>query len=216
MDRFLHKAVELVRPEIWWAPLSNCPENQLTKPGNSTDAGWDIHLAEDVEIVDYRALSYEWTELEPFSSLNLPQLKEKVMNYELSEGEDFRFGDARIVNKENVLLIQKKKYKPILAKTGIIVNPQVFCWTGIHLRSSAPKYGVALANNVGIVDYSYPAELLVQLTLQPGASYTYLKKGERIAQLVPQPQFADLQMIKKKPEDMRSLSDRGGLGSTGI
>lgn len=83
----------------------------------------------------------------------------------------------------------------------------------IYARSSlATKFGITLANCVGVVDSDYRGEILVAMINQGGKAYT-ISHGERIAQMVITPIFTPEIVVT----DNLSETERGagGFGSTG-
>lgn len=83
----------------------------------------------------------------------------------------------------------------------------------IYARSSlATKYGLTLANCVGVVDSDYRGEIMVAMINQGKEAYT-INNGERIAQMVITPIFTPEVVVS----DELSETDRGtgGFGSTG-
>lgn len=83
----------------------------------------------------------------------------------------------------------------------------------IYARSSlATKYGVTLANCVGVVDSDYRGEIIVAMINHSDKPYT-ISHGDRIAQLVISP------VLLPDVEEVQELSDtargQGGFGSTG-
>lgn len=99
--------------------------------------------------------------------------------------------------------------------TGISVEPDdKNIMLGIFARSGlASKFGITLANCVGIVDSDYRGEIIVPL-INLGESDFIIEKNMRIAQLVAIP------VIFPEIAETDSLSDTqrgsGGFGSTGI
>ena len=84
------------------------------------------------------------------------------------------------------------------------------------LRSSAGfKRGLSLVNNVGIIDSDYRGELRLCVTLisDSFSAETFVKAGERIAQLVlvPIPSYT-VEEVKELSDTERGTS---GFGSTG-
>lgn len=83
----------------------------------------------------------------------------------------------------------------------------------IYARSGlASKYGIALANGVGVVDSDYRGEILVSLVNLSDKEYA-VSPGERIAQLVVTPV---IRAVFKEADNLDG-TDRGagGFGSTG-
>lgn len=74
------------------------------------------------------------------------------------------------------------------------------------------KYGISLANSVGVIDSDYTGEIICPLINNGKNDYT-VKKGERIAQIVFMPVYkAVLQEADSLEETERGA---GGFGSTG-
>ena len=101
-----------------------------------------------------------------------------------------------------------------LIPTGIAISvPDSGCGAFIFPRSSvSSKYGVSLANCVGVVDSDYRGEIKVPLINHSDAPYT-VKNGDRIAQMVIMP------VILPEYTESDTLDDtargEGGFGSTG-
>ena len=76
----------------------------------------------------------------------------------------------------------------------------------------AAKFGVSLANAVGVIDSDYKGEILAAITNQSDQAYI-INPGERIAQLLFLPVY---HAVLEQVEEL-SNSDRGsgGFGSTG-
>lgn len=74
------------------------------------------------------------------------------------------------------------------------------------------RFGLALANTVGVIDAGFTGEIKLGLTLnQPGS--LSLKKGERVAQLVIVPFMrAQFTRVSVLPDTVRGVQ---GFGSTG-
>ncbi len=98
--------------------------------------------------------------------------------------------------------------------TGIAVAPQdddvVLL---IYSRSSlATKYGICLANSVGVVDSDYRGEIIVPILNLGTMPYT-IKHGERIAQLVISPVI--IPRVLETTALSQTVRGIGGFGSTG-
>ena len=83
----------------------------------------------------------------------------------------------------------------------------------IYSRSSlATKYGLTLANSVGVVDLDYRGEIMVSIINHGKESFT-VTPDERVAQLVVTP------VLMPETEEVCELSQtnrgEGGFGSTG-
>jgi dUTP pyrophosphatase len=75
------------------------------------------------------------------------------------------------------------------------------------------KFGISLANCVGVIDSDYTGELICPVINHGSSDYT-IKPGDRIAQIVFMPVIkARLQETEKLTETERGS---GGFGSTGI
>lgn len=187
-----------MKHHLQWVALPHCPEKQL-QPNNPAkaglhDAGLDLRIAEDVIVKPFSEISYTCEWVKPAAEW------EGLPTY---ENVSFRKGEPWII---------RKKYNIPFIKTGIkLIHPdqETLSWVALYLRSSMSKYGIGLANQVGIIDLSYSGEILIAAYSQ--VDRVFLAKGEAIAQLVPQPQFH--LTLEQIPEDYRTL-ERGGFGST--
>lgn len=92
-----------------------------------------------------------------------------------------------------------------------IENPHIGGF--IYPRSGlSSKYGISLANCVGVIDSDYTGEILVPLINHSTENYT-VQPGDRIAQLVFQPVYrVSLREVEKLDETERG---EGGFGSSG-
>lgn len=99
--------------------------------------------------------------------------------------------------------------------TGLAVSPSdknvallIFARSGL-----ATKFGVALANGVGVVDSDYRGELCVALINNGNADFT-VENGMRIAQLVTIPIcYSECKMVDTLDDTIRGA---GGFGSSGL
>lgn len=84
----------------------------------------------------------------------------------------------------------------------------------IYARSGlACKYGIGLANGVGVVDADYRGEICVALINQSASEFT-VTDGMRIAQLVVMPILCPtISLVSELPDTERGS---GGFGSTGL
>lgn len=100
-----------------------------------------------------------------------------------------------------------------LIPTGIGVEiPEGFGGFVFPRSSVAGKYGVSLANCVGVIDSDYRGEILVPLINHGDTDYT-ISGGDRIAQLVILPvASADYELSTSLSDTERG---EGGFGSTG-
>lgn len=102
-----------------------------------------------------------------------------------------------------------------LVKTGIAINMMdpglvaiVASRSGLSL-----KYGVRVAQGIGVIDADYHGEIAVILTNDGTETYR-IEPGERIAQLMFQPV---VQVALRMVDEFSTETDRGtgGFGSTG-
>lgn len=102
--------------------------------------------------------------------------------------------------------------KLTLYKTGIRVAPDEGYYLELVARSSLMKYGCMLANNVGIIDYSYRGEILVAI-YNFEETENKLEIPMKVAQLIPH-KIIQLKIIQVDSLDDTVRGD-GGFGSTG-
>jgi dUTP pyrophosphatase len=98
--------------------------------------------------------------------------------------------------------------------TGIAVAiPEGFAGF-VHARSGrALREGLALVNAPGLIDSGYRGEIKVLVTNLDASAPIYIKRGEKVAQLVIQGvERAELAAVDELPESLRG---EGGFGSTG-
>ena len=98
--------------------------------------------------------------------------------------------------------------------TGIAVAiPEGFAGF-VHARSGrALREGLALVNAPGLIDSGYRGEIKVLVTNLDPSAPIYIKRGEKVAQLVIQAvERAELEAVDELPESVRG---QGGFGSTG-
>ena len=83
----------------------------------------------------------------------------------------------------------------------------------VYPRSGlASKYGITLANCVGVIDSDYRGEILVPVTNHSTEPFT-IQNGDRIAQLVVSPiLLPEIEVMEELDETERGS---GGFGSTG-
>jgi dUTP pyrophosphatase len=98
--------------------------------------------------------------------------------------------------------------------TGIKACMKPYEWLGIYARSSlAIKYGLILANGVGVIDSDYynnpdnEGHIMIALTNISGKTYN-VKMGDRIAQGI-------FHQYYKVDDDSADGDRTGGMGSTG-
>ena len=84
----------------------------------------------------------------------------------------------------------------------------------VHARSGrALREGLALVNAPGLIDSGYRGEIRVIVVNLDAAEPIYIKRGDKIAQLVIKPvEHVELVEIDELPESQRG---KGGFGSTG-
>jgi dUTP pyrophosphatase len=99
--------------------------------------------------------------------------------------------------------------------TGIAIElPNPYVGAFVFARSGlASKYGLALANGVGVIDSDYRGEIQVAL-INHGAEGVKINNGDRIAQMVFMPIYlAEFQGVEELEQTNRGS---GGFGSTGV
>lgn len=99
--------------------------------------------------------------------------------------------------------------------TGLSAEPEAIdAALMIYPRSGlASKYGIALANCVGVVDSDYRGEICVPLINHGRTTFT-VENGMRIAQLVVTPVI--LPEIEINDELSKTVRGEKGFGSTGL
>ena len=98
--------------------------------------------------------------------------------------------------------------------TGVAAALPEGTFGGVFARSGlASKFGITMANGVGVIDSDYRGEVKVILVNLGSADFT-ISHGERIAQLV----VAPVVQASFQPTASLSQTDRGqgGFGSTGV
>lgn len=97
--------------------------------------------------------------------------------------------------------------------TGIAIGLEATAVGLIYPRSGlASKYGISLANCVGVIDSDYRGEILVPVINHSTEAFT-IQNGDRIAQLVISPVY--LPEIEEAEELDETERGAGGFGSTG-
>ncbi len=101
----------------------------------------------------------------------------------------------------------------VMVGTGIAVEIPARHVGLLFIRSSLGKAGIALANGVGVADSDYRGELKLCLTYTAGNGGQFIRRGDKIAQLVITP-YLPVELIEV---DALSCTERGegGFGSTG-
>jgi dUTP pyrophosphatase len=122
-------------------------------------------------------------------------------------------GDAGIdlLSAEDVTL---KPGERAAVATGVAVAIPVGYAGFVHARSGrALQEGLAIVNAPGVVDSGYRGEIRVLCINLDPSDPVYVKRGERIAQLVVQPvEQLELHEVTDLPHSSRGA---GGFGSTG-
>lgn len=98
--------------------------------------------------------------------------------------------------------------------TGIAISPETSGVVAIIAARSglSTKYGITLANGIGVIDSDYRGEIAVSLINRSEAPYT-VQPGDRIAQLMFIPVLhAAFTAVDELDETKRG---EGGFGSTG-
>ena len=110
------------------------------------------------------------------------------------------------------LLASSFKAREILMiNTGIRIASELPAF--VYGRSSwGAKYGITLANGVGVIDSDYRGEIKVAL-INNGPHLVEIKPGDRIAQLVPSVGEPEPVKVKALASTKRGA---GGFGSTGV
>ncbi len=99
--------------------------------------------------------------------------------------------------------------------TGIAIAPEGDDVAALILGRSGlgTKYGITLANSVGLIDSDYRGEISVTLINNSDADFT-VNPGDRVAQLMFVPVYAaKLETVDELSETERGV---GGFGSTGV
>ena len=120
-----------------------------------------------------------------------------------SAGYDLRFlgGHPEMIGAREILMIN----------TGIRIASELPAF--VYGRSSwGAKYGITLANGVGVIDSDYRGEIKVAL-INNGPHLVEIKPGDRIAQLVPSVGEAEPVKVEALASTKRGA---GGFGSTGV
>lgn len=100
-----------------------------------------------------------------------------------------------------------------LIRTGLkIAIPDGYCGLLLGRSGLALKYGICLANGVGLIDSDYRGELGVVLQNNGGEPFK-VKDGMRIAQLV----IVQYQQTRFEQDSLDdTIRGQGGFGSTGV
>ena len=114
---------------------------------------------------------------------------------------------------ENDIILKPHEIKII--PTGISVMAEKNTAVMIYARSGlSTKYGISLANGVGVVDSDYRGEIKAILINLDSEHEFVIKHGDRIAQIV----FTKVPVVTLEEVDELSETERGtgGFGSSGI
>jgi len=113
---------------------------------------------------------------------------------------------------ENIII---KPGEIVKVSTGIAIQiPHKGIGGFVFPRSGlSSKYGISLANCVGVIDSDYTGEIICPIINHSCSDYT-IKPGDRIAQIV----FMPVLNVKFQQTDKLEETERGsgGFGSTGI
>ena len=116
--------------------------------------------------------------------------------------------DLRFLDRHPIMLGPREIY---LIPTGIRIASELPAF--VYGRSSwGAKYGITLANGVGVIDSDYRGEIKVAL-INNGPHLVEIKPGDRIAQLVPSVGEPEPVKVKQLASTKRGA---GGFGSTGV
>ena len=187
----------------------HAPSNSFIKPGASTDAGYDLSLADDAIVPCLskvpRTLS-RIADIDAFSPATLDSIGYK--DGALPKDSPFSVKEGGI---------WQMRYNPPLFRTGIHTLPRDVdgLWFMVALRSSSGcKVGLRLHNAIGVIDAEYPDEILLALYSAYDVPIL-LPRGERVAQLIPitlprtvPVMTADTSILQLRP------GRGGGYGST--
>ena len=110
--------------------------------------------------------------------------------------------------------IELAPHTPTMIPSGIAIELPSRAYVALLFARSGLgcKYGIALANGVGVIDADYRGEIKVGLINQTNTPYT-VTPGQRIAQLM----IAACETCVWRPVEALSETERGekGHGSTG-
>ncbi|KAL0223726.1 hypothetical protein P9112_003116 [Eukaryota sp. TZLM1-RC] len=102
-----------------------------------------------------------------------------------------------------------------LVPTGLVLDIPIGFEVQVRPRSGlAYKHGVTVLNSPGTIDSDYRGEVKILLINHGVQSFT-IKRGERIAQLVPSRVCHDVSFIQVS-HVTDSIRGPGGFGSTGV
>lgn len=123
----------------------------------------------------------------------------------------FNTGDLIDLRAAETVTLKAGEYKPVPLGVAMELPKGYEAWV-VPRSSTFKKYGVLLANGVGIIDESYKGDNDEWHFLAYATRDTVIHKNERICQF---------RIVEHQPlihlEEVETLgnADRGGLGSTG-
>ena len=105
-----------------------------------------------------------------------------------------------------------------MVDTGVAVKIPKWHVGLLFQRSSFTKYGISLANAVGVIDADYRGTIKVAFRNHAEESGYVINKGDKIAQLVVMPiALPHLEYFNGSDEEwVDTTRGNGGFGSTGI
>lgn len=175
--------------------------------GTANSAGYDFIVAENTLIRSYpTAMAMTMKMQENFKR------KEGPDDTFFNDHPEFLFGIKALAEKKEFDNIEG--IKPTLVSSGVKCKLDPGTYLELSVRSSTPlKYGLVLANSVGVIDADYynnpdnEGEIFFQL-LNFSPYDILLKKGDRIGQGIIKPYLTT-------EDDTASGARMGGFGSTG-
>ncbi len=141
------------------------------------------------------------------------RLRVRLLDANLPVPDYGRDGDAGL-DLYAAIELTLKPGERALVPTGIAVAIPEGHAGFVHARSGrAATEGLALVNAPGVVDAGYRGEIFVIAVNLDPSSPIYIKRGDKIAQLVVQKiERAELEVVDELPASARG---EGGFGSTG-
>lgn len=149
-----------------------------------------------------------WYILDPWDR---EDIKIKYFDDEIQKIEKIGVGDWIDLRSAETVVLKPGEYNLIRLGVGMIL-PKGY-EAHVLPRSSTPsKFGIVMANSVGVIDNSYSGDEDEWRFPAVALSHTIIHKGDRIAQF---------RIVKNQPrikfkvvEHLHAIS-RGGIGSTG-
>lgn len=184
--------------------VKTTPDAIIPKRNNSTDAGMDLHAAEDVTVPPNAGRRMVSTGLKIGI---FPDFVKDVL-----EIEDGSFQSFKIDETLNGIISNVEQLQDCIESNNVVS----YIWQAeVRPRSGlAWKKGVTVMNTPGTVDNGYRGDLKV-IVVNHGDEPFEIKKGDRIAQLVITKSYIlDVEEVKEFPDETK----RGekGFGSSGI